>query len=57
MTGAIISMAHMLGLQVVAEGVEEEVQREYLLNNNCDIIQGYLFGKPLPQDEALKYLN
>ena len=39
-------MAHNLGLEVVAEGVEHELQRRYLLEWGCDILQGYLFGKP-----------
>ena len=39
---------------MVAEGVETERQREYLRNVGCDIMQGYLFSKPLPEDLALK---
>ncbi|HJW57596.1 MAG TPA: EAL domain-containing protein, partial [Burkholderiaceae bacterium] len=45
---AIISMAHSLGIRVIAEGVETEAQCEYLTRNMCDEIQGYLFSKPLP---------
>ena len=45
-TSAIIAMAHELGLVVVAEGVETPVQRRYLVAHGCDILQGYLFGKP-----------
>jgi len=44
---AIISMAHALGLNVVAEGVENDKQYNYLKSKNCDIIQGYYFSKPL----------
>ncbi len=44
----IISMAKNLNLQVVAEGVETEEQRRFLLENGCTHYQGYLFGKPVP---------
>ena len=44
----IISMAHTLGLIVVAEGVETEAQCEFLRHNMCDEIQGFLFSTPLP---------
>ncbi|MCD1608194.1 MULTISPECIES: putative bifunctional diguanylate cyclase/phosphodiesterase [Stutzerimonas stutzeri subgroup] len=47
-TAAIIAMAHKLGLKVVAEGVEEEVQLAYLRENGCDYIQGYYYSRPLP---------
>ncbi|MGB7478792.1 MAG: EAL domain-containing protein, partial [Burkholderiaceae bacterium] len=49
---AIIVMAHKLGLQVVAEGVETEQQRALLQAAGCDYGQGYLFARPLP---ALKF--
>ena len=44
---AIISVAHKLGLQVIAEGVETEMQRALLLELGCDHAQGYLFAPPL----------
>jgi EAL domain-containing protein (putative c-di-GMP-specific phosphodiesterase class I) len=48
---AIIRMAHELGMQVVAEGIENSVQRDLLMQAECDFGQGYLFAKPLlPQD-------
>ncbi len=42
----IIDMSHALGMQVVAEGVEEDHQLEYLRSQRCDLIQGYLTGRP-----------
>lgn len=47
----IISMAHHLGIDVMAEGVETEAQRQYLLSKGCKNFQGYLFALPLPIDE------
>jgi len=44
----IVTLAHSLGLDVVAEGVENEGQREFLLRNGCRRFQGYLFGRPAP---------
>jgi len=45
---AIIAMAHSLNFQVVAEGVETNEQLDQLKRLGCDLIQGYLFGKPIP---------
>ena len=44
----IIAMARSLNLDVIAEGVETEVQRQLLLSNGCNRYQGYLFGRPVP---------
>lgn len=46
-TLATIHMAHSLGLEVVAEGVETKAQREFLKSYQCEIAQGYLFSKPV----------
>ncbi|RTL58136.1 MAG: EAL domain-containing protein [Rhodocyclaceae bacterium] len=47
----IIGMAHNLGLDVIAEGVETMEQKEFLLRNDCSKFQGYLFSRPLPLAE------
>ncbi|QHI98820.1 EAL domain-containing protein [Xylophilus rhododendri] len=47
----IIQLARSFGLTVVAEGVETEGQREYLMANGCELFQGYLFGRPVPVDQ------
>ena len=52
LVSATILMAHALELKVVAEGVETEKQLEFLLNHQCDVIQGYYFSKPLPGNEV-----
>ena len=44
---AVIQLAHSLGLAAVAEGVETEAQRDYLRDQGCDYLQGYLIGKPV----------
>ncbi|GGP25084.1 putative bifunctional diguanylate cyclase/phosphodiesterase [Silvimonas amylolytica] len=53
----VIALAHMLGLQVVAEGVETPAQRDALLSRDCDYFQGYLFARPLPVTQATAYLQ
>jgi diguanylate cyclase (GGDEF)-like protein len=55
-TGAIIAMAHKLKLKVVAEGVETSGQLAFLQVHGCEIIQGFLFAKPMPADELVHYL-
>ncbi len=50
---AIIDLAHALKLEVIAEGVETEMQLEVLQKMNCDFVQGFLFSKPMPTDRLL----
>lgn len=50
----IIDVGHRLGLTILAEGVETEVQVQKLVNMQCDVIQGFYFYKPLPLQEATK---
>jgi EAL domain-containing protein (putative c-di-GMP-specific phosphodiesterase class I)/GGDEF domain-containing protein len=56
-TGDIISMAHRLGHCAVAEGVELEEQKQYLLAHGCDKIQGYLISKPVYEEAAIELLR
>jgi diguanylate cyclase (GGDEF)-like protein len=51
LTTAIIAMAHSLGITVVAEGVEKEVQADLLQERGCDLAQGYWFGYPMTSAE------
>jgi len=51
----IISLAKNLGMQIVAEGVEEEAQRIILEALDCDLIQGYLFSRPLPAADFARF--
>jgi len=51
---AIIALAQVLGLRVVAEGVETEGQRQFLRGFGCEQIQGYLTGAPADADTAAK---
>ncbi len=56
-TATIISMAHSLGLNVVAEGVETLEQLRYLREQGCDEIQGYWFAAPLERDACLRFIQ
>ncbi len=54
---ATIAMAHSLGLQLVAEGVENAEQKRFLERSGCDRLQGYHIGRPIPGDELLDQLR
>jgi EAL domain-containing protein (putative c-di-GMP-specific phosphodiesterase class I) len=56
-TEAIIAMAKRLHLRVIAEGVEQVAQLEFLRANGCDAFQGYLFAKPLTVAETTSLLK
>jgi diguanylate cyclase (GGDEF)-like protein len=52
-----VQLGHALGLEVVAEGVEDQEAFAYLRREGCDVIQGYLISKPQPPDDFLGWLN
>lgn len=54
---AIINIAHSLGLDIVAEGVESEDDKELLCSKGCRYIQGYLYSRPNPKDDALEFFD
>ena len=54
---AIVEMSHSMGLRVVAEGVETESQLLALREIQCDLVQGYLLGVPLPAQDAIKLVE
>ena len=50
----IVSIGHILNLKVISEGVEEEEQVETLKEIDCDYIQGFIWGKPMSAEDAMK---
>ena len=57
LTESVVEIAHNMGFEVVAEGVETQEQLTLLREWKCDIIQGYLISKPNPEQEARKFLG
>lgn len=53
----ILNITKNLGISVVAEGVENKFQYDFLKAENCDLLQGYLFSKPLDKENLIKYLS
>lgn len=53
----IISLAENLNMNVIAEGIEDNVQKEFLLKNKCNMMQGYLFGHPESPDKIESFLK
>ncbi len=54
---ATIALAHKLGLKLVAEGVETDEQFAYLRERDCDMLQGYLFSRPVPAAEVVDFIR
>jgi diguanylate cyclase (GGDEF)-like protein/PAS domain S-box-containing protein len=55
-TRAVIAMAHELGVQAVAEGVETEAQKDFLAQHDCELVQGFLISRPVPRAELERLL-
>jgi len=56
-TQGVISMAHHLSLEVVAEGVETEAHAAFLRRNQCDLLQGFVYARPMPFVDLLGYMH
>jgi EAL domain-containing protein (putative c-di-GMP-specific phosphodiesterase class I) len=54
---SILAMAGHLGLRVVAEGVETQAQADFLIANDCDSMQGYLYARPMPLAALIERLH
>jgi diguanylate cyclase (GGDEF)-like protein/PAS domain S-box-containing protein len=54
---AIVALGHSLGLEVIAEGVETDAQRRFLLDHGCSLGQGYLFGKPMSAHDLADWMQ
>ena len=54
---AVIQIGHIMGFEVISEGVEEQEQLDTLREINCDDIQGFVWGRPLPPEEAAKLVK
>jgi EAL domain-containing protein (putative c-di-GMP-specific phosphodiesterase class I) len=54
---AVIALGHSLGLEVIAEGVETEAQANYLRTLECDVMQGFLIGRPMLAADLMAFLE
>lgn len=54
---SVVAMARGLGIKIIAEGIENPEQISYLRKIGCDVIQGYVYSKPLPTDEFVEYVK
>jgi diguanylate cyclase (GGDEF)-like protein/PAS domain S-box-containing protein len=57
LVASVVQLAHTLGLEPLAEGVETEEQRRFLVEHGCRYGQGFLFSRPLPQDQVRAFLE
>jgi EAL domain-containing protein (putative c-di-GMP-specific phosphodiesterase class I) len=53
----LLDLGHTLNMEIVAEGIELDVQRTWLRDQNCGLGQGYLFSRPLPAEDARRFLD
>jgi diguanylate cyclase (GGDEF)-like protein len=56
-TIAVIALAHSLGIEVIAEGVESSEQMQWLADHNCDMVQGYFLSRPLSEDKFISEIS
>jgi diguanylate cyclase (GGDEF)-like protein/PAS domain S-box-containing protein len=56
-TKAIIALGKSLNLKIIAEGVEDREQKEFLAQNGCDLVQGYYYSQAIPKEEMAKLLK
>jgi EAL domain-containing protein (putative c-di-GMP-specific phosphodiesterase class I) len=54
---AVIQLGHSMGLPITAEGVETAVQRDFLVEAGCDELQGYLFARPMPENDLVRLFD
>ena len=57
MVKTILNIAKNLNLTIVAEGIEEVYQQDFLIKEQCDILQGYYFSKPIHKDAFEEYIG
>jgi EAL domain-containing protein (putative c-di-GMP-specific phosphodiesterase class I) len=57
LVASVVQLAHTLGLEPLAEGVETEQQRRFLVDNGCRYGQGFLFSRPLPTDQIKPFYD
>ena len=51
LVASVVQLAHSLGLEPLAEGIETEEQRQFLIDNGCQYGQGFLFSRPVPTEQ------
>ena len=54
---AMLNLGSELGLTTVAEGAEEQAHIDYLTQNKCHLVQGYLISRPLPEDQFIEFVK